>query len=432
MKIKESYVIEIDFYNMQYDKTNKRLLGGYIDDEKAIHYEVRRGTKVICEEAFEYSQIENVMLPESIRKIGSKSFYSCERLKFIDLPSKLLRIGNEAFAFCKSVENVVIPSTVVEIGNMCFYKCSGIKSFKIDQNNANFIFENGIIYTKNMKKLVSVVETMIAKDIVVPEGVVEIMQGAFKKCDSLNTVHLPGSLEIIGNSAFEGCVKLDTINLPGSTKFIGDKCFKHTKINTLSIPKNVKHIGTGAFSACYELEKIEILRHNPVFASKNGVLYDMKMNCLLNYPAGKRDKEYVIDKNTTKIEESAFESCMYLEKVVIPEGITEVKKKTFRNCRVLKRVILPMGLKVIEGHAFESCCGLGNLRLPENIEEISTFAFGYCRNLRAIRIPKSLTYIGYSAFDFCDLIKFSVDKRNTKYKSYKGKLYEETKYEQPF
>ncbi len=60
------------------------------------------------------------------------------------------------------------------------------------------------------------------KDVILPETVTEIGAGAFKDCDSIESLTLPGVISI-GEGAFEGCSNLTSILLPslGSTEVSG-------------------------------------------------------------------------------------------------------------------------------------------------------------------------------------------------------------------
>lgn len=44
--------------------------------------------------------------------------------------------------------------------------------------------------------------------LVIPEGIVEIGDGAFSQCSNLNEIQLPTSIEEIGHYAFKGCTDL--------------------------------------------------------------------------------------------------------------------------------------------------------------------------------------------------------------------------------
>ena len=63
-------------------------------------------------------------------------------------------------------------------------------------------------------------------DVVVPEGVTEIGEEAFKDCSSLASVTLPHTLVRVARKAFKGCTALRSVVLPHGVRTIGEKAFK--------------------------------------------------------------------------------------------------------------------------------------------------------------------------------------------------------------
>lgn len=425
MEVIEEYIIEVDIYSMEYDVTNKRLLRGIMYDKEVSHYEVKDGIKVICEKVFEHEQFESIKLPNSLKIIEEKGFIYCDKLQDINLPEGLLAIKKEAFCGCYNIKAIFIPASVVELGDMAFYNCSSIESFEIDSNNNNYIFENGIIFSKDKRRLIFAISSLIEENIQLPEGLLEINEGAFRNCQTLKSIDLPSSIQILGDYAFNSCMNLQNIHLPKGLKSIGSNCFSHCFIENILIPSSIEYIGIMAFSACYQLKSIEV-EPNSNYVSKYGVLFKTKNECLINYPSGSDRKEYIISQNVLEIEQGAFESCLNLEKVKLPIGIKEIKENTFLNCKELSSLNIPVNVTIIKHNAFESCCLITEIKFPNSLETIEKKAFFNCFNLKRINIPANLTDISFFAFEKCEKLLFKVNPRNQKYRSYKGKLFQDT------
>lgn len=77
----------------------------------------------------------------------------------------------------------------------------------------------------------------------------------------------------------------------------------------ITIPDCVVSIGEGAFANCTSLESITVGEANPLYSSEDGVLFNKAKSTLLSYPAGKKDKVYVLPKSVSRIGEGAFSSC---------------------------------------------------------------------------------------------------------------------------
>ncbi|WP_303805062.1 leucine-rich repeat protein [Ruminococcus flavefaciens] len=140
-----------------------------------------------------------------------------------------------------------IPATVqryvhwedVPEGKVAFYD--------VDKDNPYLTSVDGIIYSKDMTKLIKVPSRYAGKKIVVPDGVKVIDSYAFFKLENVESVELPDSVETIEKNSF-GSRKITSINLPENLDVIGDYAFAGcTGIKDISIPDSVNHIGYNAF-----------------------------------------------------------------------------------------------------------------------------------------------------------------------------------------
>lgn len=93
--------------------------------------------------------LEQLYLPESLRKIGECAFYECSSLREIVIPEGVKEIPNGAFALCGGLESVTFPSTLetfdrrslsyceVNLNNINLNTKAGIKCF--DYHNIYFV-----------------------------------------------------------------------------------------------------------------------------------------------------------------------------------------------------------------------------------------------------------------------------------------------------
>ena len=81
-------------------------------------------------------------------------------------------------------------------------------------------------------------------DVVIPEGVIRIRDGAFMFCHSLTSIKIPESVKRIGSSAFQGCSSLVSIEIPESVKSIKFDTFQGcTSLKSITIPDSIDNIG---------------------------------------------------------------------------------------------------------------------------------------------------------------------------------------------
>ena len=229
-----------------------------------------------------------------------------------------------------------------------------------------------------------------AVEIVIPEGVTDIVNSAFDGCRSLKEITIPEGVKKIGVYAFRECERLTSVTLPSSLTSIGYGAFCNTGLTSITIPEGVTDIGISAFHECERLTSV------------------------------------TLPSSLTYIEESAFGGCRSLKEITIPEGITEISYRAFGGCERLTSVTLPSSLTRIGWEAFCDT-GLTSITIPEGVTRIEDSAFAYtdltsitipegvthvgngafdeCERLTSVTLPSSLTYIGYSAFGGCRSLK---------------------------
>lgn len=105
------------------------------------------------------------------------------------------------------VTEVVIPEGVTRIGDGAFWGCSSLTSIGIRA------FSGCSALTR----------------IVIPESVTSIGGRAFSLCSSLTSIVIPESVTSIGDSAFSGCSSLTSIVIPNSTTMIGQDVFSYCR-----------------------------------------------------------------------------------------------------------------------------------------------------------------------------------------------------------
>ena len=80
--------------------------------------------------AFMATDIESVIIPDSVEAIGWYAFRGCQELQTVTLSANLKKIEMEAFMSCKSLTSIHLPSGLQEIGGKAFQE-SGLTSVTI-------------------------------------------------------------------------------------------------------------------------------------------------------------------------------------------------------------------------------------------------------------------------------------------------------------
>lgn len=129
------------------------------------------GSQTKYEGAFEYSGLQEITVPNSVKYIGENSFAGCGQLRRVVLPDKLKEIKENTFRWCKSLQEVVFPQELDAVRISAFEGCDDLQTVDL------------------------------------PEGVISIEEGAFAGCKSLESIYIPDSVTEIGGGKGTGFLK---------------------------------------------------------------------------------------------------------------------------------------------------------------------------------------------------------------------------------
>ena len=315
----------------------------------------------------------------------------CSKLKEIHLGKNV-----ETFGTSKNLPN--LETITVTPGNQTFYVEDGVLYSK--ENEKNDESSNAVICYPAKKK---------GSSYRIPEGIADIAGGAFAWAKSLEQVHLPKGIRLIGNcafshsglkevvlpegiqnisSAFADCSHLEKVTIP---KISGDGhmgyAFKNCLRLKMVMMQNLPQYFACAFSGCSSLEELQLPENLKGIVQKEGVLFDSNLHTLLFYPAGKKDKSYQIPDGVERISDSAFAGTQHLSEVIINRELQIIEENAFMDAKI-ENIHLNDGLKKICWSAFEGSDIL-ELRLPDNCE-IPSSIFENCKKLRSVNLPSNM------------------------------------------
>lgn len=203
------------------------------------------------------SKKQKISVPENVMYIPPRAFRNAYSLETVKIPKSVVGIGAGAFDGCEMIKKLKIPEDAEYIGSETFSGCSNLEHIEVEERNSSFASVDGVLFKKNKEHLIRCPEG-VADTYLVPDGVKEICDGAFKNCTKLRKIILPNSLEKIGEAAFAGCDGLTSIIIPSGVAGMGKSAFVSCEnLKKVCLPNSLKSIGGRAFRLCKCLTDIE-------------------------------------------------------------------------------------------------------------------------------------------------------------------------------
>lgn len=415
------------------------------ESEKLKKIELADTIKFIGDEAFAWSGVTEVTMPQSLEYLGS-AFWNCRSLKTVTLNDGLKEIG--AAFLDTSIEKLRIPSSVVKIGSEMCWGCNLLREVSFAEiGKLKYIGDRAFRSTR-------------IKNIEIPDTVEYIGKEAFYYCSSLSSVILPSGLKNLGASCFYRCGKLNLIVLPEGLASIGEKCFQYTSIEEITLPKNLKYISGHTFVGCKNLADVTLNSKSCEAGYGVWLLQDVLENgknvklSVRSVTVGE-DVEYLgqyllsdiiaekitIEQNVKSIHAKCFEdaeineiyfnsndcrfvdceeweggierdpnrflgtnspfSYMTVYYFTFGDKIDRIPSWFFCNARSIIEVKIEGKVKSIGDGAFYHLNKLAEITIPSSVESIGKYSFLECIRLHTVNMSENVSLISDYAFWHC-------------------------------
>ena len=365
--------------------------GAFRLTKNLVNINLPNSVAYIGDQGFFRSGIKKIKLPSSLKTINFQLFTSCLSLEEIIIPSSITEITNSAFSNCIKLNNIdtsqndnfvfennclytkdyktliavtgdvnsisineltenilssamygmgnikdiYIPASVKSIGKNSALGTHKLDKLVVDERNLHYASYDNDLYDKNLKTLIKCNKD---GEVVVKEGVIEIISGAFLS-KGVNSITLPESLEkISGGSTFP------------------------SGISYIYIPKNVNDIDNAAL---LNVDEFEISEENTKYKSI--------------------DNKYLVSKDEKTL---YFAANSITNTNDLPETIEIIDKRAFYQHTGLVEVKLNAPIKEIRDNAFDYCPSLRKVEIANTIESIAVNAFSKTGNLTEVIIHK--------------------------------------------
>lgn len=159
-----------------------------------------------------------------------------------------------------TAEKINIPATIEYISaENPFAPCLKLTEITVDAKNENYCTVDGVLFTKDMKKLVCYPPNKSGTSYTIPDGVEQLGIAAVADT-SLTEIKIPDSVNKMERHVFSFNEKLRKIDLSGtSVEYIDIMSFANcTSLNEVIFPETLIEIGLAAFISCESLSEITL------------------------------------------------------------------------------------------------------------------------------------------------------------------------------
>lgn len=413
--------------------TSLPYFGYHMQLDKIVLPKNTQSTGIGYDFALEDSFLREIVLPPSLKEI--EGIRNCERLEHINIPDSVETLGYCFLSGCPCLKELHIPANVSTIVGGLASDNNNIQAFTIAKDNAHFTSVDGVVFTKDLKKLVAYPCGKAISIYEVPYGTEIIGKFAFSGC-MLNQVILPDSLKTIEDQAFYACDNLQNIDLPDSVTELGFRNFAYCyKLNHIRLSHSLTEIKEQMFNGCCSLKVLDV----PESVKK------MYISAFAWNESG--FEEIILHEGFEEISTGdgpgggfLLTKNAILKKMDFPSTVKSIHPGILTNCTEMKSfnvaednpfyktidgaiytkngktlVAVPdrtrsgftvaEGTETISGACFWCFCEMTHIGLPNTLRKIGSRAFDSCESLVSISLPASIEKVDYRAFDNCPCLE---------------------------
>ena len=341
-------------------------------------------------------------------------------------------LAKGSFTFAKNITKLTLPASISAVGESVFSSCNSLgevhissidKWLEIDFANAS---SNPLSKARGL-----FINGDPVNVVIVPDGTKTLKPYTFYNCSTISKLHLPSSIEEIGQNAFYdsgiddvyvnemadwfeiefagananplsyarnlyvGNQRVHEVVVPESITKINPFCFSgFERISSIEIHGNVKSIGMSAFLSCNELSNV--------------IIRDIGAWCNVDFANESANPLSIAENLSFNDGESVFP----LSVIEIPATVNKISPYAFSGCSNIVAVTFAEGsvLTTIGASAFKNCVSLSTIYIPETVTVIESLAFSMCPNISSYFEFNGANYLGSHSNRYHALISLKTDE----------------------
>lgn len=299
-------------------------------------------------------QVEALSLKDAVCQSGDQdypvglpvdAFNGMKLLGSIVFPDKMQVIGGGAFRNTNLSGSLNLPEGLVKIGGSAFSNWGAYTDCKLNLTG-----------TLTLPSTLKIIESSAFENnnftgrLILPEGLQEIGDGAFKDCAYISgPLKLPSTLKVLGVESFQDARSLSgRLEIPSGITVL-ERAFASTGFSIIVVPQHLAALGNDALAG----------------TTFRG--------------------DFIVPETVTAIGEGAFRNSRFSH-VVLPQKLEFLNDRCFQGCgNLIDTIIVPPLIETVGAECFQGCTQLDAIVLPGSVTRIKEFAFENCRSLTYLR-----------------------------------------------
>lgn len=267
-----------------------QTLVAFPTDYPIKHYKVPAGTKRIGSEAFMFSHVDTVELPQGLTTIEYGAF-ECSDILSIEIPDSVIKVEEMAFSFCTKLKHKVISKGLKEIPQQMIESCSELKILEIP-SNVKVVHYSALAWSRDLERLI------------LHDGLEEIADDGVLM-------------------TYEG------------------------QLREVFLPKTLKKVPGGVFNYSPFIKSFQLNPANPYFSVVDGALCSKDKKVLYSVPDYNRTS-CKVPEGIEVIEEKIFAFLPKLHTIELPSTLRVIKARAFQGCKSLRKIEIPAGVEKVD------------------------------------------------------------------------------------
>ena len=302
----------------------------------------------------------------------AKDDTSFPEITTLKIPAKVEQYGfiyevsecKSSFKQFPSLKRLELPATIKKVD---IAEIENLQEVVVDEGNTEFSTEDGVLFNKKKTVLLSFPRRRVVKEYLIPDGVEQIAEEAFRGQPYIEEIVFPDSTIAIEKRAFADCRSLREVHLGKNIKKIGIESFAYTAIERFVLTPNARFVNQHTWDGKTpfygsKLKVFELDGENELYAVIDGILY-------IKNSWGLRLK---------------FCPPAYEGHLQIPEEVKVIGSCSCWGCTGITSLFIPEGVETIGDDAFSGCTKLESVDIDGHIDSLGSWCFAGCTALKEI------------------------------------------------